>query len=118
MEGRNFFQPLFNASICGATGITNSFTLSDSGTSLAFCDSEFMKEVGIGPAGEWNGVIKTIYHEELVSTSFFHLDLKLTNRKLFRLLALGTTDIGSLRKYHPNIIIFSHLVTNVHFVTI
>ena len=52
LEGRNFFQPLFNASICGATGVANCFTLSISQTSLSFCDSDFMKTIGVGPVGE------------------------------------------------------------------
>ena len=103
-EGRNVFQSIFSATICGSSGLGPTLTLSDTGSTVAFVDCKHMENLGVTPAGSWKGVIETLYSQNEVKTPFFKLTLKLPDKSNFNLCSLGGTNIGSRKEIPTNII--------------
>ena len=79
-EERNIFEPIFSATICGSSGFGPTLTLSDTGSTVAFVDCKYMDNLGVAPAGSWNGVIETLFSQHEVKTPFYRITLKLPDK--------------------------------------
>ena len=76
---KNYFQPMFLGSMVVPSGAATCLTLSDNGSSIAFCDETYMGEIGLQASGQWQGLIETINSCTEVSTPFFKLEIRLEN---------------------------------------
>ena len=90
---RNYFQPVFLAGILAPSGTAHCITLSDTGSSIAFTDESYMREIGIQATGQWQGVIETINSCNEVSLPFFKIAIKL-EKGSYILFALATNGLG------------------------
>ena len=77
--------------------------LSDSGSSIAFCDESYMGEIGVPAMGQWDGFIETINSCTQVSTPFYKLAIKLKESS-YTLFALATNGLGNREEIPTGII--------------
>ena len=94
LANRNHFQPVFLGSLVLPKGTANCLMLSDNGSSIAFCEEDYMAEIGIKCLGQWDGWIETINSCTKVSTPFFKLGIKQKD-SIYALFALGCTGLGT-----------------------
>ena len=93
---RNLFQPVLLGTIItgGPAGCVHCLVLSDSGSSIAFCDEEYMREIGLQASGTWQGVLETLQTSSEITTPFYELTLKLEHGS-YTFFALSTTGLGN-----------------------
>ena len=98
MYSRVFWKPVNGKN-------TSCFTLllSDSGSTIAFCEDSLMHELGVRPLGKWRGIINSIDRSTKMETPFYEVTLN-GELKKHTIFFLGTKSIGYMKKTHPVIL--------------